>query len=106
LNSFAPHIELDLRQRKEDGCGAWVRIHNESRRNALNSALMGDLAAAFHSLATNETLRAVVLTGAGEKAFRGGVDIEEMAALKAPEAKAFITRLRLVGAGSLYGSLA
>lgn len=96
MNSFTPHIELDLRQHKEDGCVAWVRIHNESRRNALNSSLIGELAEVFHKLATNETLRAVVLTGAGEKVFSGGVDIAEMAALKAPEAKAFITRLHLV----------
>jgi enoyl-CoA hydratase/carnithine racemase len=87
---------LDLRQRKEDGYVAWVRIHNESRRNALNSALMSELAEVFHKLATIETLRAVVLTGAGEKAFSGGVDIEEMAALKVSDAKAFITRLHSV----------
>ena len=96
LKSTTANIELDLRQRKEDGCVAWVTIHNESRRNALNGALISALAEVFHKLATNDGLRAAVLTGAGEKAFSGGVDIAEMAALEPSEARAFITRLHLV----------
>lgn len=89
-------IGLNICQHKEDGCVAWVTIRNESRRNALTSALMGELVEVFRKLAGNETLRAVVLTGAGENAFSGGVDIEEMATLKPSGAKAFITRLHSV----------
>jgi enoyl-CoA hydratase len=96
LKSVTASIGLDLRQRNEDGCVAWITIRNESRRNALTSALMSDLVAVFRKLAANETLRAVVLTGAGENAFSGGVDIQEMATLKLSETKAFITRLHSV----------
>lgn len=98
MNSLTAHIELELeqRQRKEEGCIAWVTVHNESRRNALTSLLMNDLAEVFCKLRANEGLRAAVLTGAGEKAFSGGVDIEEMAGLMPSEAKAFITGLHSV----------
>lgn len=98
LNSHTANIGLDLRQREgeEEGCIAWVTIHNESRRNAITRALMNELTEIFRKLATKETLRAVVLTGAGEKAFSCGVDIEEMAGLMPAQAKAFITRLHSV----------
>ncbi len=96
MNSLSAKIELDLQQRWPNGCVARVTIHNESRRNALTSALMADLAGVFCKLAANEALRAVVLTGAGEKAFCGGVDINEMAALKPEDARTFITRLHSV----------
>lgn len=90
------NIELDLQQREPNGHVAWVTIHNEARRNSLTSALMNELTEIFRKLALNETLRAVVLTGAGEKAFSGGVDIGEMAALTPSQAKDFITRLHSV----------
>jgi enoyl-CoA hydratase/carnithine racemase len=42
-------------------------------------------------LGADETLRAVVLRGAGERAFIGGADIDEMAGLDPSKARAFIT---------------
>jgi len=45
----------------------------------------------LEALAKREELRAVILTGAGEKAFIGGADIFEMATLDAEKAEAFIT---------------
>jgi enoyl-CoA hydratase/carnithine racemase len=89
-------VQIELRQREKDGCLARVTICNESRRNALTSALMIELTTAFRKLAANDHLRAAVLTGAGEKAFSGGVDIEEMAGLPPAEAKGFISRLHSV----------
>ncbi len=44
-------------------------------------------------LGDDEMLRAVVITGAGEKAFIGGADIGEMSRLDDATAEAFITRL-------------
>lgn len=72
---------------------AWVVIDNERKLNVLNSALMEQFIAAFETLAGNETLRAVVLTGQGPGAFIGGVDITEMAALDVASAGALITRV-------------
>jgi len=45
----------------------------------------------LEALAKRDDLRAVVLTGAGDKAFIGGADIFEMATLDAEKAEAFIT---------------
>ena len=80
--------------RREAGI-AWVTIHNEAKLNTLNSSLMKELAAAIEGLDGDDTLRAVILTGAGKKAFCGGADIDEMAQLSASTAEAFITRLHL-----------
>jgi len=71
-----------------------VTIDNARALNAMNSALMGAFVDALDMLANEERLRAVVLSGAGPKAFIGGADINEMASIAGPsEAKAFITRL-------------
>lgn len=70
---------------------ATVIIDNPARLNTLNGALMAELCTALAGLAAGEAVRAVVLTGRGEKAFVGGADIKEMAAITEPErARAFI----------------
>jgi enoyl-CoA hydratase len=79
---------------KPQGVVAHVTIDNARKLNAMNSALMGEFAAAMGQLATEERLRAVVLTGAGSVSFIVGADINEMAAIEsADQAKAFITQL-------------
>jgi enoyl-CoA hydratase len=80
-------------ERREDALIAYVTIDNRRKLNTLNSALMGEFIAAIHALRGDESLRAVVIAGAGEKAFIGGADIGEMSRLDAETAEAFITRL-------------
>jgi enoyl-CoA hydratase len=70
---------------------AVVTINNPARLNTLNTSVMTDLIAAVERLGADETLRAVVLRGAGDRAFIGGADIDEMAGLDLPSARAFIT---------------
>jgi enoyl-CoA hydratase len=73
---------------------AWLTVDNARRLNALNGALMTEFVEVLNRLAGDEQLRAVVLTGAGEKSFIVGADISEMAAIAdAQSARAFITRL-------------
>jgi enoyl-CoA hydratase/carnithine racemase len=75
-----------------DGRGvAVVTIDNAAKLNTLNTPVMTDLIAAADRLADDATLRAVVLRGAGERAFIGGADINEMAGLDPEKARAFIT---------------
>lgn len=82
------------RSARGDGFVATVTIRNERRLNSLNAALMDALAATLDGLAREEDLRAVVLTGAGPKAFVGGADIAEMAGITDEAgARAFITRV-------------
>lgn len=57
---------------------AYVTVDNAAHRNRLGKSGKDDLIAAFKLLARNEALRAVVLTGAGEKSFIAGSDISEM----------------------------
>lgn len=61
--------------------------------NIVGSAEVEGLTRAIESLAGREDLRLLVLTGAGEKAFIGGADIEEMAKLTPASARAFISNL-------------
>ncbi len=70
---------------------AVVTIDNPAKLNTLNTPVMTDLIAAVELLGTDATLRAVVLRGAGERAFIGGADINEMAGLEPASARAFIT---------------
>src|SRR5205809_2738991 len=73
---------------------AFVTIHNEKKLNSLSSAVMGQFIDLFRGLAADLALRAVVLCGAGDKAFIGGANIDEMAELDGPEAaRAFISKV-------------
>lgn len=88
-----PQVVVRIEQRDADGRVASVTISNERKLNTLNSALLEEFADRMEELAGDEALRAVVLTGAGNRAFIGGADIDEMARLDAVSARAFISRL-------------
>jgi enoyl-CoA hydratase len=86
-------VQMRLEDRKQ-GHIAYVTIDNVRRLNVMNGALMDALAETLAKLAGDEALRAVVLTGAGPKAFTAGADINEMATIdNAATARAFIMRL-------------
>jgi enoyl-CoA hydratase len=57
--------------------------------NALDSATLEELARALASIAADEGVRALLVTGAGEKAFVAGADIGEMKNFSPREARAF-----------------
>jgi enoyl-CoA hydratase len=78
-------------EQAEGGCLARVVIDNAAKLNSLNRALMGEIVLAAEGLAADPQLRLVVLTGAGERAFVGGADIGEIAALDRDTARDFIT---------------
>ena len=76
------------------GAIAYVAVNNPAKLNSLSREVMVRFTELFHELAREPALRAVVLTGAGDKAFIGGASIDEMAALQTPaEARAFITQV-------------
>src|SRR6202050_2282022 len=94
-NAKRPHIDV-RREERPHGVAAWLTIDNARRLNALNSALMTEFVDVLGRLGGDQKLRAVVLTGAGDKSFIVGADVGEMAAITDGEsAKAFITRLHL-----------
>ena len=80
-------VSTRVQSRGEAGHIAYVTIDNPARRNALGMPGKRALAAAFDALAADEALRAVVLTGAGDRSFVAGADIAEMKDLTADEAR-------------------
>jgi enoyl-CoA hydratase len=71
---------------------AIVTLNRPRVMNALNRALFTELDDIFTSLATDAAVRAVILTGAGEKAFAAGADISELATLSAIEGRQLARR--------------
>ena len=58
---------------------AVVTLNRPAVLNALNAQMFTDLEAAFTLLSAEDSVRVVVITGAGEKAFAAGADIAELA---------------------------
>lgn len=54
----------------------WLTIQREERRNAMSRAVLGGLAEALARAQDDRGLRAIVLTGAGDKAFCAGADLQ------------------------------
>lgn len=64
---------------------AVVTINRPDKLNALNAQVFADLNALLEVLRTDETIRAVIVTGAGPKAFVAGADISELATVDGAE---------------------
>lgn len=60
--------------------------------NALNAATLAELDAVLDELAGDASIRAILLTGAGDRAFAAGADIRELAPLTAEQGRAFALR--------------
>ena len=69
-----------------------ITVHRPDKLNALNAATIDALDAAFADAAGDGAIRAVVLTGAGPKAFVAGADIAEMNGLTAVQGRDFSLR--------------
>ena len=71
-----------------DGYIATVTLNNPQRLNALSRPMWERLGAVMHELSAEDSLRCVVLRGAGDKAFAAGADIAEFATERANAAQA------------------
>jgi enoyl-CoA hydratase/carnithine racemase len=85
-----PRLSLRLDPLGE-GVAAFLTIDHRAKLNILGRALMRAFVDAVEELGAREDSRALVVTGAGEKAFVGGASITEMAALDRDSAHDFIT---------------
>jgi enoyl-CoA hydratase/carnithine racemase len=88
----SPRIDVRIDSR-EGGEVAFVTVDNQRKLNILGRALMRELISVMDSLGSRDDLRAVVISGAGERAWIGGANILEMAELDAQSAREFITLL-------------
>ena len=73
---------------EQKGAIGVITINRPEALNALNSQVLEDLESTFKSVNLDE-VRALVLTGAGEKSFVAGADIGEMSTLTKKEGEAF-----------------
>src|SRR5262245_23479870 len=87
------HILFDV----DDAGIALITINRPTKLNALSGEVIGELDHAFTQIATDPAIKAALLTGAGEKAFVAGADINDLAATSAIDAR----RLALRGQGIL-----
>lgn len=83
----------ELRIEAEASVEVWT-IDGEARRNALTRALVAELAQNVARVSKDRAVRAVVLTGAGDKAFCAGADLKERATMTPDEVRAFLDQLR------------
>ena len=84
-------VRVAREDRPEGGYLARLTIDNAGKLNALNRELMVEIVEAVQALEADPELRLVIVTGAGERAFVGGADINELAALNEDSAREFIT---------------
>jgi enoyl-CoA hydratase/carnithine racemase len=70
-----------------DDAVAVITINRPKVLNALNAQTIADLRHALEELRDDGSIRAIVLTGAGDKSFVAGADINELAALSPAEGK-------------------
>jgi enoyl-CoA hydratase len=75
----------------EDGI-ATVMVSRPEKLNALDRDTMEDLETAFAYVQNEPTVRGLILTGSGEKAFVAGADIRELAEIDATEASRLSAR--------------
>jgi len=78
MPNVMPDVVPDVRQELK-GQALWLTIDREERRNALNEAVLEGLRAGVAAAETNG-VRAVVITGAGERVFCAGGDLKPDAA--------------------------
>ena len=76
---------------RRDGIG-YVTINRPDKLNALSRKVLDELDDCFHAIQGDEEVRVVILTGAGEKAFVAGADLNELATLAPLEGRDFSRR--------------
>jgi len=83
---------MDNIKLEKKGSIAYITIDRPKVLNALNMQTMGELRDAFTQIKDDAEVRVALLTGAGDKAFVAGADINELQRNNAIEAKAYTHR--------------
>jgi enoyl-CoA hydratase/carnithine racemase len=87
MSSTATPRTLENVLYEKKGAIAYVTLNRPKVLNALNKRTWEDLRAAFENARDETTVRGIILTGAGDKAFIAGADISELATITAVEAE-------------------
>jgi enoyl-CoA hydratase len=73
---IAKYEQIKCERKGADGEALWVTLNNEKMMNALSDTMQKELLHLLNEIVFDNSIRCVVLTGAGEKAFSSGGDIE------------------------------
>ena len=82
----------NIKLEKEAGI-ATITLNRPDRLNLLNKGMINEIGKAVEEVGKDEDTVVVVITGAGERAFTAGIDVNEMKDLEVSSAKEFISRL-------------
>ncbi|MCF8076065.1 MAG: enoyl-CoA hydratase/isomerase family protein [Desulfotignum sp.] len=85
---------LDLLIKEEKNQAAILTLNRPAVMNCLNFDLLYALRDEIEALQFSDTIRSVIITGAGEKAFCAGADLKERATLTQDQVKQFIVTIR------------
>ncbi len=72
MNNFSPELQLD----KSDGL-LFITLNRPQKANALTVEMLQGLAEALRQAGADDSVRGVLMTGAGERVFSGGVDVRQ-----------------------------
>src|SRR5687767_14960009 len=88
---------------EEDNGVAWVTLNRPEVRNALSRAVNLELQDIARGFEQRDDLRAVVITGAGDKAFCAGADLKERKGITAAQTGPYLTAI--AGAIESWGDI-
>jgi enoyl-CoA hydratase len=83
------HVLFEVLSEPGDEGIAVVTVNRPDKMNALSGAVVAELKDAFTRIGSDPAVRAVIVTGAGNKAFVAGADINELAVLTPVEAREY-----------------
>ncbi|HWX82905.1 MAG TPA: enoyl-CoA hydratase-related protein, partial [Xanthobacteraceae bacterium] len=66
--------------REKRGQAFWITINRPDKRNALNADVIGGIASGYREAHDDKDVRVIVVTGAGDKAFCAGADLQNSGA--------------------------
>lgn len=96
LSDFPSDVpdQPELVSAQRDGDLMWLTIQRPDVMNCLSFPTLRRLRALFEEIAKDTSLRAVLVTGAGEKAFCAGADLKERKTMPAERVPVFVKNIR------------
>jgi enoyl-CoA hydratase len=88
-NTFLTMTDLKNILTEEKNGVLYLTVNREDKMNALNIDTLEEIRIIFEEVVDNKSIKAVILTGSGEKAFVAGADISEIASLNEVNARKF-----------------
>ncbi|HTT17773.1 MAG TPA: enoyl-CoA hydratase-related protein [Candidatus Sulfotelmatobacter sp.] len=96
MSSPASALKLESVLYEKKGPIAYVTLNRPKVLNALNQGVFSELKAVFEDARDDSTVRGVILTGSGDKAFAAGADIAEMSTYTAAQGEEATRRAQAV----------